>query len=120
MFFTFHNLVRRNIVAMLFIGVAACTDKQYILTINNLAPDKSKRVEEHNIYANNDSTAYVQATVLFYLALHAYNKIADESKPYVTQPVDYMLLDEHQKNVDSLLGSTTTNAIKASRKSLIN
>ena len=116
----FHNLRRHSIGAMLFMFAVACTDKKYALTINNLAPDKSKGVENHNIYAGNDSTAYSQATVIFYLALHAYNKIADESKPYVTQPVDYILENEYGKNVDSLLGSATTTSIKKSKKSLVN
>lgn len=112
--------MRHAFIAMLFMFVAACTGKKYVLTINNFAPDKSKGVETHNIYAGNDSTAYSQATVIFYLALHAYNKIADESKPYVTRPVDYVLKNEYNKSVDSLLGATTTNSIKESKKSLIN
>lgn len=110
----------RRWTALILISCFACTNKKYTLTINNIAPNKSPATETHSVYAADDTAAYSQATVMFFLALHAYDRTAEESKPYVTRPVGYSVIDFQGKSVDSILGLKTTEEIKNLKKKIIN
>ena len=109
------------LVSILFITSASCTNyKKYNFTLIHTWPDGKETLEKHNIYAVNDSAAYSQAAVIYFLAMHAYNRMPESSKDHISKPTKYLLLDEKKNNIDSVLGPKKTSEIRNSKKQSIN
>ena len=100
--------------------VTGCSNRKYTLTIFSSAPDGKTRTEVHKISATSDSIAYARGATLYLLALHAFRKMSANAKPYISKPTRFSLVDETGKNIDSLLGQETADAITSEIKMLIN
>jgi len=96
----------------LLLMFSGCNSRQYTLTIFTFRPDGHNGKEIHIISAANDSAAYSRAAILYYLSANAYRKISDNAKPYISKPVNFILLDESGRSVDSILGIEKTTLIR--------
>jgi hypothetical protein len=99
---------------------SGCDNRKYTLTILNTAPDGRIHYEVHKISASGDSMAYARGATLYLLSRHAYRKMSDNAKPFISKPTNFDLVDETGKNVDSLLGKETADAITEKLTTLIN
>ena len=76
--------------------------------------------ETRTIKANNDSIAYARGSTEYLLALHAYNKMSDNAKLFISKPVRFVLTDENGRSVDSMIGKRKAEAILTRLQTLIN
>jgi hypothetical protein len=104
----------------LLLLLTGCERRKYTLTIFNARPDGKTGKEVHTISAAADSTAYARAATLYFLSLHAYKLMSDNAKPYVSKPVDFLLVNGTGKRVDSIIGTERARMIKRKVDSVIN
>jgi hypothetical protein len=105
---------------LLLLLLTGCGRRKYTLTIFNSRADGKTSKEVHTISAAADSAAYARAATLYFLSLHAYKFMSDNAKPYISKPVDFLLINETGKRVDSIIGSEKAWMIKRKIDSVIN
>ena len=100
---------------------AGCTTKHtYKLNVYGFSPEGTNTMDEQEIYAGSDSTAYSEATVIYLLAVRAYNRMDTNAQPYINKPVAYSVLNEKGNSVDSILGVETIRKIQEAKRAVIN
>jgi hypothetical protein len=100
---------------------AGCTTKHtYKLNVYGFSPEGTNTLDEHEIHASNDSAAYSEATVIYLLAVRAYNRTDPNGQPYINKPVSYSVLNENGNSVDSILGVETIQRIQEAKRAVIN
>jgi hypothetical protein len=98
----------------------ACAGRSYSLTIFSASPDGRVVEEVHKIFAVTDSAAYARAATIYLLSLHAYRKMSDNAKPYISKPAKFLLIDDTGKNIDSIIGRQKADLIQKKLETLIN
>ena len=94
--------------------------RSYEVTIVHKTPEGRFVAESNHIYAQSDSAAFVEATISYMLAVHAYERISNNAKSFVNEPKRYDLMNNAGYKVDSLLGDKVTNTIKENVRRSIN
>jgi hypothetical protein len=102
------------------LSYACMNHKRYVLRIHNLSPNGKETIERHDIHAKNDTVAYSEAAVMFYLAVHAYGRYTDETRQYISRPLNFSIYDMKGNNIDSVLGLAKTRAIRKEKATIIN
>lgn len=104
-------------VVVVVVTIVGC--RKYKFTMHHRSGEGKESVEQQVIYATNDSSAYSKAMTIYFLALHAGDKMNENARAYIFKPVSYTLVDNEGRNLDSVLGIELRERIKNSKSSVL-